>query len=68
MSGYDVARTIRKMPRHEKTVLVAQTGWGKPEDRRRSHEAGFDHHLTKPLDLSALERLLVELKRGRAEA
>ena len=38
------------------------TGWGQDEDRRRSHEAGFDHHLVKPVDPADLERLLAELR------
>ena len=39
-------------------VLVALTGWGQDEDRRRSHEAGFDHHMVKPVDYAALTKLL----------
>jgi CheY-like chemotaxis protein len=41
-------------------VLIALTGWGQDEDRRRSQEAGFDHHLTKPVELSALQELLTQ--------
>lgn len=58
MSGYDVARELREDPAHEGIVLVAVTGWGQEEDRRRSREAGFDHHLTKPADLPTLQDLL----------
>jgi CheY-like chemotaxis protein len=43
-------------------VLAALTGWGQQEDRRRSAEAGFDHHLVKPFDQMALEKLLAGLK------
>ena len=50
MSGYDLARRIRQDQRLAGIVLVAVTGWGQAEDRRQSHEAGFDHHLTKPVD------------------
>jgi CheY-like chemotaxis protein len=42
-------------------VLIAMTGWGQEEDRRRSHEAGFDHHLVKPVDPAALMKLLAGL-------
>jgi hypothetical protein len=42
-------------------VLVALTGWGQEEDYRRSYEAGFHHHLTKPADLAALKKLLTWL-------
>ncbi|HSV34143.1 MAG TPA: ATP-binding protein, partial [Ramlibacter sp.] len=58
MSGYDVARQLRADPRFSRTVLMAVTGWGSEEDRRRSRAAGFDEHLTKPVDLAALEPLL----------
>jgi PAS domain S-box-containing protein len=54
MNGFDVAREIRQMPRGDTVVLVAVTGWGQEDVRRRSAEAGFNHHLTKPIDLDAL--------------
>jgi CheY-like chemotaxis protein len=41
-------------------VIVALTGWGQEDDRRRSHEAGFDLHLVKPIELAALQRLLAD--------
>jgi PAS domain S-box-containing protein len=53
-NGYDVARTIRAAPWGQSMVLVAVTGWGQSEDKRRAKEAGFDHHFTKPLDLDVL--------------
>jgi CheY-like chemotaxis protein len=62
MDGYEVARRIRKHPGLEDVVLTALTGWGQQEDRRRSAEAGFDHHLVKPFDQKALENLLAGLK------
>jgi CheY-like chemotaxis protein len=58
MNGYDVARRLRQRPGLENLVLVAMTGWGQEEDRRRSQEAGFDHHLIKPVEPGALHRLL----------
>ena len=61
MSGYEVARHIRELPALQNAVLVAQTGWGQQEDRRRSEAAGFQHHLVKPLDPDALQDLLVAL-------
>jgi PAS domain S-box-containing protein len=57
LNGYDAARRIRSYDPHS-PVLVAVTGWGQDEDRRRSQEAGFHHHLVKPVDLLALERIL----------
>jgi CheY-like chemotaxis protein len=61
LNGYDVARQIREHPWGQQMVLVALTGWGQEEDRRRSQEAGFDHHLTKPVDPAALTKLLAEM-------
>jgi CheY-like chemotaxis protein len=61
MNGYEVARRIRQESWGENMKLVALTGWGQEEDKRRSIEAGFDHHLTKPMEPTALEVLLKEL-------
>jgi len=58
MDGYEVARRVRAGPRGEDIQLIALTGWGNDEDRRRSREAGIDHHLVKPVDLNVLESLL----------
>jgi signal transduction histidine kinase/ActR/RegA family two-component response regulator len=58
MDGYAVAQRLRRQPGLEGVTLVAVTGWGQEEDRQRSHEAGFDHHLVKPADPAALQRLL----------
>ena len=58
MDGYEVARRMRQQPGLEKTVLAALTGWGQQEDRRRTAEAGFDHHLVKPPEPQILDSLL----------
>ena len=58
MSGYDVARALREMPRGEEFVIVAVTGWGTAEDKSKAKAAGFDHHLTKPADFDAVEQIL----------
>jgi signal transduction histidine kinase/CheY-like chemotaxis protein len=60
MTGYDVARTLRADPEHAGVRLIALTGFGQEEDRRRSHEAGFDAHLVKPVDPEMLQQLLAE--------
>jgi CheY-like chemotaxis protein len=60
MNGYELARQFRAHPRLGNVVLVALTGWGQAEDRQRTREAGFDHHLVKPVELEALRRLLGE--------
>ena len=62
MDGYEVARRIRQHGDLKNVALAALTGWGQPEDRRRTMEAGFDHHLVKPVELKVLESLLNELK------
>jgi CheY-like chemotaxis protein len=58
MDGYEVARRIRERPEFDDVTLIALTGWGQDEDRRRAQEAGFNHHLVKPADISSLQELL----------
>jgi CheY-like chemotaxis protein len=58
MDGYEVARAMRADPQVGRVHLIALTGWGAEDDRRRALAAGFDHHLTKPVDLTVLEDLL----------
>jgi two-component system CheB/CheR fusion protein len=58
MSGYDLAQRIRERPKFKGMVLIAQTGWGRDEDRQRSREAGFDHHLVKPIEGRVLAEIL----------
>ena len=66
MDGYEVARRLRQQAGLENVVLAALTGWGQKEDRRRTAEAGFNHHLVKPPVPKALEGVLAELKRPEA--
>ena len=61
LDGFEVSRRIRAAPWSESMRLVAQSGWGQEEDRRRTAEAGFDHHLVKPIDPTALEALMQKL-------
>lgn len=61
LDGYEACRSIRKETWGKDVVLIALSGWGQDEDRRRSREAGFDHHIAKPVDLTILERLLDSL-------
>jgi signal transduction histidine kinase/CheY-like chemotaxis protein len=58
LNGLEVARRLRGTPSGERVLLVATTGLGGDDDRRSTREAGFDHHLVKPIDLSALEALI----------
>jgi PAS domain S-box-containing protein len=61
MDGYEVARRFRQDPELRRAVLVAITGWGTEEDKRQSREAGFDMHLTKPVEVEAIESLLATI-------
>jgi CheY-like chemotaxis protein len=65
ISGYEVARLLRSRGRHG-VRIVAVTGWGHADDRRRSTEAGFDLHLVKPIDEEALQSALRETGNGNA--
>lgn len=65
MDGCDVARQIRSEEGGHGVLLIALTGWGQDEDRRRSREAGFDHHMVKPVDLPALQALLATVAQPR---
>ena len=58
LSGYEVAERLRRSSWGQAATLIAVTGWGQEEDRRRAKEAGFDHHLVKPVDPAALSVLL----------
>jgi CheY-like chemotaxis protein len=61
LNGHEVCKRIRKQMGGETIVLIALTGWGQEEDRRRSKEAGFNFHLVKPIDPAALQKLLAGL-------
>jgi PAS domain S-box-containing protein len=71
LNGYEACRRIREQAWGKEAVLIAVTGWGQEEDQRRSHEAGFDYHMVKPVDPEALMKLLGELQqmspRGNGE-
>ncbi|HVV98825.1 MAG TPA: PAS domain S-box protein [Planctomycetaceae bacterium] len=60
LNGYEAARKIREQPWGRNVTLVALTGWGQEEDRRRSEEAGFNSHIVKPVEPAALEKLVTE--------
>ena len=65
LSGYQVAEHLRAFRETKHAVLVGLTGYGQPEDQRRALEAGFNHHLVKPVDLDKLEQLINSLKRQK---
>jgi PAS domain S-box-containing protein len=61
LDGYQLARKLRAAPWGRGIILIAVTGWGQEEDRRRAFDAGFDHHMTKPIAAEAVESLLQSL-------
>jgi PAS domain S-box-containing protein len=61
LNGYDACRRIREQPWGEGMFLIALTGWGQEEDRRRTEEAGFNRHMVKPVDADVLMKLLATL-------
>jgi CheY-like chemotaxis protein len=61
MNGYEAARHLRSQSWGKGMALIALTGWGQEDDKRRALEAGFDHHLTKPVEAAALEKLLARM-------
>jgi CheY-like chemotaxis protein len=64
LAGYGVARQLRDNPTTAKARLIVVTAYGQDEDRRRSHEAGFEQHLVKPVDPDTLQRVLNDQGRG----
>jgi PAS domain S-box-containing protein len=67
LNGYDAAQQIRREPWGRDMLLIATTGWGQAEDRRRTKDAGFDHHLVKPIDHAKLSELLALAPRERPQ-
>ncbi len=63
MNGYEVAEALRGHPQTKNAWLIALTGYGQDSDRQRTKEAGFDHHLVKPIEPQKLEELLTTLSK-----
>jgi CheY-like chemotaxis protein len=64
-NGYEACRRIREQPWGKEMIVVALTGLGQEEDRRKTREGGFDHHLVKPVDLEALQTLLTRVRAAK---
>jgi len=64
MDGFETARRIRQAPQGKSPVLVALSGWGGDDDRRKTMQAGFDRHLVKPIELASIESLLASTPAG----
>jgi len=67
IDGFEVARRARLLPAGEKMLLAALSGYGQDGDKQRAREAGFDHHLTKPIEMDALTKLLGRADRSEVE-
>ncbi len=65
LNGYDVCRAIREQPWGQKMIIIALTGWGRDEDRKRTSEAGFDHHLVKPVRPLNLLEVIAEVAKTK---
>jgi len=65
LNGYDVCQTIKRRPLLKNTVVVAQTGWAEGQRGARAQEAGFDHHLVKPVHIDTLAGLLSSIANRR---
>ena len=65
LHGYDLVRRLRALPATRGACMVAISGWGQPEDKRRSREAGFDHHLAKPVEFERIQELLDQIAANR---
>jgi CheY-like chemotaxis protein len=61
MDGYAVCRALREQPLFENMVIIAQTGWGQTRDRASIDKSGFNHHLTKPVNMDRLEQVLTDI-------
>ncbi len=66
LNGYEACRRMRELPGGKEMLIIAQTGWGQEADRQRTHAAGFDHHLVKPVDIVDLMNLLAGRKLPRS--
>jgi CheY-like chemotaxis protein len=64
LNGYDTCAQLRGSPQSRNAVIIALTGWGQSDDRRRTHDAGFDAHLVKPVEPASVIRLLERLRPG----
>jgi DNA-binding response OmpR family regulator len=62
LDGLEVCRRVRARDWGDEVTIIALTGWGQEQDRRRTLEAGFDHHLVKPVEPQALARLISEVR------
>jgi CheY-like chemotaxis protein len=67
LNGFEVAKRLRQQPTLKNIVLIAMTGYGQESDRKRSREAGFDHHLVKPGDFGKVLQILATVSESPAQ-
>lgn len=67
MNGYEVCRTLQRDPDFADTVFIAQTGWGQDRDKREALDAGFHHHMVKPVNLQQFSELLETIQPRRGD-
>lgn len=65
LNGYELARRLRELPVTRESILVAVTGWGQEDDKRRARDAGFDHHMVKPVDPEQILHVLATFRRAQ---
>lgn len=66
LTGYEVCKQLKAMPEFKKTVFIAQTGWGQESDKKQAFDAGFDHHIVKPISFQEFSGLLRGIQRAKA--
>lgn len=66
MTGYEACQKMRENPALANTVIAAQTGWGEEQHRQKSKDAGFDHHLVKPISVASLQELLDTIRKSKS--
>ena len=66
MTGYEACQKMRENPALANTIIAAQTGWGEEQHRQKTKEAGFDHHLVKPVSVANLKELLESIQKAKA--
>jgi len=66
MDGYSLCKILKRDPKLRNTIFIAETGWGSPEHRRLSKEAGFVYHLVKPFKLCSLQQLMNDNMSGKS--
>jgi DNA-binding response OmpR family regulator len=65
LTGYEVCQQLKALPEFKNTVFIAQTGWGQESDKKQAFDAGFDHHVVKPISFQEFSALLRDIQRRK---